>query len=176
VSSALFAAVRMKRCDMVSSLLQLGANVEERDGKGRTPLMVAATKGDIETMKLLLLKGASALARDANGDTALLLAARGGQVASVELLRKPAVSLHHLYSPPHFKGFLWLSGGGATGGVTAEVVSEAVMQHKAVPLCKMNLDMVSINAALRLDTLLDTELLPATASKVAAPEEHVFSP
>jgi len=52
--------------------------------------------------------------------------------------------------------------------MTAERVSEAVMDHRAVPLCKMNLDMVSINAALRLDTLLDAEPLHRPAAKVPA--------
>lgn len=72
--------------------------------------MIAAKKGDTATVRVLLDHSASALARDKNGDTALLLAARKGQVETVELLRKPAVSLHHLYSPPHFKAFLWMTG------------------------------------------------------------------
>ena len=34
-------------------------------------------------------------------------------------------------------------------------VRAAVSELKAIPLAKMNLDMVSINAAIRLDSLLD---------------------
>lgn len=87
-----------------------GLENRDRNLDGKTPLMVAASKGDTKMLKVLLQHGASALARDQHGDTALLLAARKGQVEAVEMLRKPAVSLHHLYSPPHFKAFLWMSG------------------------------------------------------------------
>lgn len=76
-------------------------------------------------------------------------------VEAVELLRKPAVSLHHLYSPPHFKAFLWMSGTETSLSDTrADAVRAAVSELKAIPMCKMNLDMVSINAAMRLDSIL----------------------
>jgi len=144
-----------------------------------------------------------------NGDTALILAAKEGHVKAVELLRKPAVALHHLYSPPHFKAFLWLtssdlfSSEGDVSGEQAEQVSlmrarifthacvncarmyvffggkyacirsikhntkacsqthtnytqvrDVVLTQACIPLCKLNIDMVSINASLRLDRLL----------------------
>jgi len=154
--SALMAAVVMGRCDMATGLMMIGANVEERDLDGKTPLMVAASRGDIKMLEVLLQHGASALARDQHGDTALLLAAREGQVEAVEMLRKPAVSLHHLYSPPHFKAFLWMSGTETSiSSQRADQVRAAVSELKAIPLAKMNLDMVSINAAIRLDSILD---------------------
>jgi len=159
-NSPLMAAVGMRRADMVKVLCALGANIEERNAAGQTPLMLAAMKGDTAIVKMLLLYGASALARDVNGDTALIHAARKGEAAVVEMLRKPAMSLHHLYSPPHFKAFLWMTGAGmfsSDGEVSGEQmaqVREIVMTQKAIPLCKMNLDMVSINAAIRLDQLL----------------------
>lgn len=158
--SPLMVAVNMQRAEMVRVMLALGANAEERNEAGETPLMLAAKRGDTDTVKVLLMYGASALARDINGDTALIHAARMGEAETVELLRKPAMSLHHLYSPPHFKAFLWLTGAGMfsqdgeVSGEQMDQVREIVMSHKAIPLCKMNLDMVSINAALRLDRKL----------------------
>lgn len=158
--SPLMAAVTSKKARIAKVLITLGANIEERNDQGQTPLMVSAMRGDSDTVKLLLANGASALARDVNGDTALIHAARVGEKAVVELLRKPAMSLHHLYSPPHFKAFLWMTGAGMfdhgqeVSGERLDQVREIVMTQKAIPLCKMNLDMVSLNAALRLDQLL----------------------
>lgn len=52
-------------------LLDMGANVDEPDDFGRTPLLSAVERGDIPLMKLLLRKGANVGYKDHNGDSPL---------------------------------------------------------------------------------------------------------
>ena len=66
-----------------------GVDVNERDGSGRTPLMLAAdNEGYVpdDVMELLLSKGAQIDAQDPNGNTALILAAKAGSMAGIEFL------------------------------------------------------------------------------------------
>ena len=60
--------------EVVSLLLENGADVNLTANKGVTPLMMAAYKGDVEMVKLLLQAQADTTLVDANGDTALSLA------------------------------------------------------------------------------------------------------
>ena len=54
--------------------------------KGRTPLMLAAFRGDTAGVINLLERGADVNARDADGDTALMFAAHRGHGLIVALL------------------------------------------------------------------------------------------
>jgi len=66
-----------------------GVDVNERDGSGMTPLMLAAdNEGFVpdDVMELLLSKGAQIDARDPKGNTPLIIAARAGSMAGVEFL------------------------------------------------------------------------------------------
>lgn len=54
--------------------------------KGRTPLMLAAFRGDAAGVLNLLERGADVNARDADGDTALMFAAFRGHALAVALL------------------------------------------------------------------------------------------
>ncbi|MET0625374.1 MAG: ankyrin repeat domain-containing protein [Pyrinomonadaceae bacterium] len=54
--------------------------------KGRTPLMLAAFRGDAAAVVNLLERGADVNARDADGDTALMFAAFRGHGLVVALL------------------------------------------------------------------------------------------
>lgn len=54
--------------------------------KGRTPLMLAAFRGDAAAVVNLLERGADVNARDADGDTALMFAAFRGHALVVALL------------------------------------------------------------------------------------------
>ena len=55
-------------------LLAAGAEVEARDDRGATPLLVAARRGWPDVLTTLLDAGADVLARDAAGATASVLA------------------------------------------------------------------------------------------------------
>jgi len=54
--------------------------------KGRTPLMLAAFRGDAAAVLNLLERGADVNARDGDGDTALMFAAHKGHALVVALL------------------------------------------------------------------------------------------
>jgi ankyrin repeat protein len=54
--------------------------------KGRTPLMLAAFRGDTAGVINLLERGADVNARDRDGDTALMFAAHSGHALIVALL------------------------------------------------------------------------------------------
>ncbi|MHB2016701.1 MAG: ankyrin repeat domain-containing protein [Candidatus Xenobia bacterium] len=65
-------------------LLSKGLPIDQVDGLGRTPLMVAAESGDPEFLKVLVAHGAKLTATDAERRTLLHYAARGG---NLEVLR-----------------------------------------------------------------------------------------
>ncbi|HZI20007.1 MAG TPA: ankyrin repeat domain-containing protein [Pyrinomonadaceae bacterium] len=62
--------------------------------KGRTPLMLAAFKGDLPAVRRLLAEGADVNARDEVGDTALMFAAFRGHEAIVNLLLSRGANVH----------------------------------------------------------------------------------
>jgi len=66
-----------------------GIDVNERDGSGRTPFMLAADSSSFvpdEIMDLLLKHGAEMEAKDPQGNTALLIAAKAGGMSGIEYL------------------------------------------------------------------------------------------
>jgi ankyrin repeat protein len=77
----------------VELALARGADLEARDGEGRTPLMVAAAAGDHDTVALFLERGARADARDNDGATALHHAARGGHDACLLMVARAGAPL-----------------------------------------------------------------------------------
>jgi hypothetical protein len=78
----------------ITALTSKSANLEARDKRGKTPLMLAAERGYADAVKLLLSKGASPAARDKSGLTAYglaLFSSQGpGRTAVLEALPKPA--------------------------------------------------------------------------------------
>ena len=72
--------------ERIQALLELGADVNVRDYKGKTALHRAATAGFLGSMEVLLAHGAEIDAADAIGETALFDAVRAGRVAAVALL------------------------------------------------------------------------------------------
>jgi ankyrin repeat protein len=57
--------------DMARFFLSKGANLEERDVGGNTPLMCAALRGDIELVNLFLESGANPNRRNSSGGNAM---------------------------------------------------------------------------------------------------------
>lgn len=68
--------------------IRVGDDVNATDAKGRTPLMLAASKGHIKICTLLLECGADPLVMDASCETALAAANRCGHTELATLLRE----------------------------------------------------------------------------------------
>jgi ankyrin repeat protein len=73
--------------DWVEALIQHGADIEERDGKGRTALHNAARAGFTRVIEVLVAAGADIHARMERGETPLALAIKKNRAAAAELLR-----------------------------------------------------------------------------------------
>jgi ankyrin repeat protein len=84
---ALLVATLMERKDAVKVLLDNGAEVDFRASDGRTPLILAAGKGNKDIVELLLQAGADASLTDQAGQTAQTVAAAKGFNDIAELLR-----------------------------------------------------------------------------------------
>lgn len=72
--------------DNLKRVLRKPANVEQKDEKGNTGLMIAASKGNTALMELLIDAKASVGTRNNDGHTALSLAALANQIQPVRLL------------------------------------------------------------------------------------------
>ncbi len=89
--TALIAAASNGHSDLVSLLLDVGADPDVKTDLGYTALMFAALDGYVETVKLLLGAEAKVNVKNDEGATALILAALNGHYEVVEsLLRKGA--------------------------------------------------------------------------------------
>ena len=76
-----------ERIELVQLLLKHGANINARTEHGGTALMLAASRGKLQTVRMLLDYGANPHAHDDNvGDTALTLATREGHSRVVDHL------------------------------------------------------------------------------------------
>lgn len=75
--------------------IQHGADMNQRNDQGNTPLHTAAYKGYANVMKLLLISGAMVDAENANGDAPLHLAVKQQHIDCVVLLIKYGCNLFH---------------------------------------------------------------------------------
>ncbi|MCL9783464.1 ankyrin repeat domain-containing protein [Vibrio sp. S4M6] len=78
--SLFFDAVRTGNSEVMTTFLQAGFPVDQRNTKSYTPLMVAAYQGQASAVALLLEHGANACIRDKRGNTALMGALIKGEV------------------------------------------------------------------------------------------------
>ena len=88
-------AARNGQDDLISSLLDLGANVNHEDRGGRTALLFAAAHGSADVVSLLIEHGADINHEDKYGETALLEAARSGSADVVSLLLEHGAGVNH---------------------------------------------------------------------------------
>jgi ankyrin repeat protein len=75
---SLLRLVQVDGCARIGELLDAGAQVDERDAQGRTPLLLATQRGDVDCARRLLAAGADPDARDDAGSTPRAAAAQGG--------------------------------------------------------------------------------------------------
>jgi ankyrin repeat protein len=89
-STALFKAVQSGRKDLVTILLQAGGDVRVRDRKGRTVLMVGASRGAFNAnfVEFLVERGANVDAEDDQGRSALMIWTMKGRPDIVDSLLK----------------------------------------------------------------------------------------
>ncbi|MDD2708924.1 MAG: ankyrin repeat domain-containing protein [Verrucomicrobiae bacterium] len=83
---SLVAWAKIGHVKKIEAMLAQGANVDEPDKGGKTPLMWAAERGRLEAVKVLLKHGAKVNATTEQGWTALMGAAITGHVAETEYL------------------------------------------------------------------------------------------
>ncbi len=80
------AAVQNGNSALVAGYLDNGGEINARDQRSRTPLMIAASRGHTELCRLLLERGADSSARDEEGLTSLQIARQAGRQEVVQLL------------------------------------------------------------------------------------------
>jgi hypothetical protein len=76
--SLLTTAALYHRLGMIDLLLENGADVNIQNGDGYTPLMLAARKGDLDTVEKLSSAGADLTVESADGHDALISAKESG--------------------------------------------------------------------------------------------------
>ncbi len=64
-------ALLFNQFDLAKKIINKGANINATEGTLLTPLMIAATKGNFELVKLLTKKGADISLKDQNNETAI---------------------------------------------------------------------------------------------------------
>jgi ankyrin repeat protein len=81
-------AISNSEAEKVKSLLAGGANANQKDDLGNTPLIVACQYGNVEIVKILLEAGADPNVQDSLGVTPLVMAQENGYQEVADLLRK----------------------------------------------------------------------------------------
>lgn len=83
----------------VNRLIAAGADLEQRDGQRRTPLLLAVAGNHVAVARALLAAGASPNAQASNQDTPWLLAGASGrsEIVAAMLPLKPDLSLRNRY-------------------------------------------------------------------------------
>jgi uncharacterized protein len=98
-SAALLAAATSGDADAAAIALRQGADLETKDGGGRTPLILAVTHDRVEVARVLVALGADPDAQDAQQDSAWLVTGVTGSVAMLEALlpAKPDLRLRNRF-------------------------------------------------------------------------------
>ena len=94
-NSMLLASVRARRCDLVSTFLQMGTNVNTRNAGGSTCLTLACSLGHVKIVRELLKQKDLDVNGDSNGCSPLLVACMEGHWGVVcELLKHKDVDVN----------------------------------------------------------------------------------
>lgn len=84
--SALMWATHAGQIEVVSALLDKGAQIDAQNGSGYSALMIAAASGRIDVLELLLRRGANPQLRDREGLNAMQLSLQAGHESATRLL------------------------------------------------------------------------------------------
>lgn len=84
--AALHRATAKGQSNIITILLEKGVEVDARDECGKTPLIISAENGNVDSMETLLAYGADPCATDSVGVSAILAAIEAKQEAAVRLL------------------------------------------------------------------------------------------
>ncbi|MEN8259076.1 MAG: ankyrin repeat domain-containing protein [Pseudomonadota bacterium] len=87
--------------DLIDLLLAGGADANLARKDGRTPLMLAASRGDLQFVQTLLKAGANINARSETGQTVLVYAARSGREDVLAALLSSGADVHSGNNPLH---------------------------------------------------------------------------
>src|SRR5689334_7780931 len=79
-------AVLYGQAKAVQELIAAGADINEKDDTGMTPLMVAASQGHASIVQMLIKAGADVASLDKGGATALMRAASANRVDALNVL------------------------------------------------------------------------------------------
>lgn len=85
-SSLLHHASKTGKYEIVENLIKLGANVNQQQKNGATPLLMATQKGHPKIVELLLKNGADPYPPYQDGNTLLIIACQVDSIASVRIL------------------------------------------------------------------------------------------
>ena len=85
-SAELLRAASSGDADLAAIALRSGADIESRDERGRTPLLLASAADNVEAARLLVVMGADPDAQDDQQDSAWLVTGVTGSVAMLEVL------------------------------------------------------------------------------------------
>ena len=85
-STSLVDIVTKGNVSETNRLLENGADLESKDYRDNTALMIAAREGHSDVLGVLLQRGANVDARNVSGETALMLASKNGHVQCVRSL------------------------------------------------------------------------------------------
>ena len=85
-NSTLHEAVEEGRADVVQVLIDAGADIEEKDSDGHTPLLLACFAGCLDIVKMLIQAGADLRLARTDAETCLIVASRKGHTETVRYL------------------------------------------------------------------------------------------
>jgi hypothetical protein len=90
----MLASLRDGGSPVVASMLAKDADVNVKDNRGDTALGLAASIGEVNSMRLLLAKGADPAAANAKGETPIILATKSKQAEAVRMLIRKGVDVN----------------------------------------------------------------------------------